>query len=309
MRPAAEMDGARALFVLTPSESKRLIGKAVAAMPAIRRALETGNILIGHGSTNVYVAEEILGREHVAALFDRDVYMSGVTVRGTLCNTLGQEKPPLLLLRRGTVEPPGATMADMLRHFGRDSVFIKGANAIDPEGNAAVFMAHPEGGTIGWSFGMIRARGIQLVVPVGLEKLVPSVSRAVSLCGQQTLDYAQGLKVGLLPLAGGTVVTEIEALRILAGVESWHVASGGCSGSEGAVAVVSEGSRAAVEQAIGLVESVKGEPALTPRKGICATCAPTSPAQPRGYEMPASEKRCLFERRSEEGLPGYLKGR
>ncbi len=53
----------RALFVLTTSESKRLIGKAVARMERVQRAMEKGKILISHGSTNVYVIEEILGKE------------------------------------------------------------------------------------------------------------------------------------------------------------------------------------------------------------------------------------------------------
>ncbi len=299
----------RALFVFTPPESKRLIGKAVAALEEVRRAREESHVLIGHGSTNVYVAEEILGRDRVAQLFPRDAYLSGVTIRGTLCSTLGSEKPPILWLRRGEVTPPAATMAEMLREFGRDSVFVKGANAVDPEGNAAVFMAHPEGGTIGWSIGTILARGIRLVVPVGLEKLVPSVRRAVALCGQQALEYAQGLKVGLMPLAGATVITEIESLRLLAGVESVHVASGGSGGSEGAVALVAEGERAAIEKAVAAVDSVKGEPPLAPRKGICEICAPTSPAEPAGYRMDRSVRRCLHERKLEDELPAYLKHR
>jgi hypothetical protein len=50
-------------------------------------------------------------------------------------------------------------MSELLRDFGRDSVFLKGANAVDPEGNAAAFMAHQEGGTIGWAIGAILRGG------------------------------------------------------------------------------------------------------------------------------------------------------
>jgi len=139
----------RALFVLTPAESKRLIGKAVAEMEEVKRAKEKAKVLIGHGSTTVFVAEEILGKEKFSELMNRNSYLSGVVVRGTLCTILGEEKPPILVLNRGTIEPPAPTMAELLRDFGHDSVFIKGANAVDPQGNAAVFMAHPEGGAIG----------------------------------------------------------------------------------------------------------------------------------------------------------------
>lgn len=299
----------RALFVFTPAESKRLIGKAVARMEEVKRAKEQNKILIGHGSTNVFVAEEILGKEKFSELLNRNSYLSGVILRGILCTTLGEEKPPILVLNRGNIEPPAATMADMLKDFGRDSIFVKGANAVDIEGNAAAFMAHPEGGTIGWAIGTILARGIQLIVPVGLEKLIPSVKRAVTLCGQQTLDHCQGLRVGLIPLSGAKVITEIEALKILTDVECFHVASGGCSGSEGAVTLVGEADEGSMEKAIQLIESIKGEPPLAPRKAICLTCVPSSPAQPKDYKFDGLPPRCPHQGKAEEEIPPYLRNR
>lgn len=299
----------RALFVLTPAESKRLIGKAVANLPEVKRAQKNDHLLIGHGSTNVYVAEEILGKEKIAELFDRNTYLSGVLVKGTLCTTLAREKGPLLLMKQGKLVPPAPTMSDMLCDFGRDAVFIKGASAVDVNNNAAVFMAHPEGGTIGWAIGTILARGLRLIVPVGLEKLVASVEKAVTSCGQLTLDYCQGLKVGMMPLTGARVITEIEALKILAGVESIHVASGGSSGTEGAVVLVAEGSKEVVEAAIRIVESVKGEPSLQPRKGVCEICGVASPAQSADYKTEGLPKRCSYEKMTEAELPDYLKNR
>lgn len=299
----------RALFVLTPAESKRLIGKAVASLTEIKHALKQDKILIGHGSTNVYVAEEIMGPEFAARKTSRDTYLSGLIIRGTLCTTIANEKGPILVLNRGKLEPPAATMSELLRDFGRDSIVIKGASAVDVDGNAGVFMAHPEGGTIGWSIGTILARGIRLIVPVGLEKLVPSIRDAVGMCGQLALDYCQGLKVGMMPLSGAKVVTEIEALKLLAGVDSTHVASGGCGGTEGAVVLVSEGERADVENAIRLIESIKGEPPLRTRKGICAACGVASPAQGKDYKAEGLPPRCGYEKMSEEELPAYLKNR
>lgn len=299
----------RSLFVFTPTESKRLIAKAVAQLAEVKKALQEDRILIGHGSTNVYIAEEILGRERIAELWKRDTYLSGVVLRGTLCTTLGQEKPPLLVLNRGVVESPALTMAEILRDFGRHSLFIKGANAVDPEGNAGVFVAHPEGGTIGWALGNLLARGIRLIVPVGLEKLVPSVKKAVHLCGQQSLDYSQGLRVGMVPLAGATVITEVEALKILSGVEAHHVASGGCSGSEGSVTLVAEGEQDSIAKALQVTASLKGEAPLMPRKAVCMNCTPSSPAQPKGYKFEGPMRRCDFERKSEEELPPYLRNR
>ncbi len=299
----------RALFVLTPSESKSLIAKAVANMPEIKQALKQDKMIISHGSTNVYVAQEILGKDAFAEIISPDLYISGLLTRGTLCTTAGEEKGALLVLNRGNLEPPAPTMAEMLREFGPDGVFIKGANAVDPEGNAAVMVANPEGGTIGWSIGHILARGIHMVVPVGLEKLVPSVKAAVSKCGQMRLDYFQGLRVGLIPLSGARVVTEIEALQILADVKSVQVAAGGTSGSEGSVALVAEGESEAVQKAIEVIESIKGAPPLAPRKGICANCLPRSPAQPKGYQAKSGTTHCPYQGKAEDEIPPYLQKR
>ena len=297
----------RALFVLTPMESKRLIGKAVAGMEEVKKAKKQDHLLIGHGSTNVAIAEEVVGREKVAELFNRDQYLSGITKNGILCTTLGEEKPPILVLNRGVVVPPADTMSEMLRDFGSDSVFVKGANAVDLEGNAGAFVAHPEGGTIGWAIGTILARGIHLIVPVGLEKLVPSVKESVAKCGQMTLDYCQGMRVGMIPLSGAKVVTEIKALRMLAGVESFHVASGGYGDAQGAVTLICEGSDEVVGKAIQIIEGIKGEPPLQVKRGICESCVTASPAQPKDYvRRPVA---CQFQGKAPKDLPPYLRNR
>ena len=93
----------RAVFSLTPWESKRLIGRAVARLPEVQYALEHAQIVIAHGSTNVYVAEEVLGY-----CPERDRYVSGQVINGTLCQTEPAEKPAMLRLVNGKPVPPGA---------------------------------------------------------------------------------------------------------------------------------------------------------------------------------------------------------
>jgi len=78
----------RALFVLTPPESKRFIAKAVARLPEVERARQDGEIAIGHGATNVYVVEEIFGD-----CPDRDRYL--------MFQGLGEEELPAFIRQAG----------------------------------------------------------------------------------------------------------------------------------------------------------------------------------------------------------------
>ena len=73
--------------------------------------------------------------------------------------------------------------------------------------------------------------------------------------------------------------------------------------------MVAEGETEVVEKSIQLIESIKGEPPLMPRKGICEICTPTSPAQPADYSVEGLTDHCKFRGRSEEELPPYLKKR
>ncbi len=295
----------RAIFVFTPPESKRFIAKAVAQMPEVRKAREEGEIVIGHGSTNARVAEEILGE-----CPERDRFLSGQIINGVLCLTQAEEKPPMITIRKGELVPPRPTMEETLENFGADSVFIKGANAVDPEGNVGMFAAHPSAGTIGWAFGILSARGSHLIAPVGLEKLIPSVREAARLAGQDGWYYSAGARIGMLPVMNATAVTEVAAFRILFGLDAVHMGGGGVGGSEGAVVVAAEGEKGDLDRAIALIESIKGEAPLRTKKSICANCLPTTPSVLLSPEAQFAEKEsrhCMFQGKKEEDLPPSLR--
>jgi hypothetical protein len=300
----------RALFVLNPYESRRFIAKAVAQLPEVKKAKEEGEIVIAHGSTNVYVAEEILGRNP----YPPDRFLSGLVVNQILCTTQMEEKPPMVMIRKGELILPELTMEETLKNFDSESVFIKGANAVDAEGNAGIFVAHPSGGTMGYAYSILSARGCHIIAPVGLEKLVPSVKRAARHCGQDTLYYCQGLRIGMIPMMNAKVITEVESFRILLGLEAIHIGGGGVNGSEGSVVLVAEGGKDELDKAIELVESIKGEPPLHPKKSLCMTCPPpprgSGPRVPRLDPMTGKEiKHCLHHGKKEEELPPYLQRR
>jgi len=164
------------ILVLTPSESKRLIAKAVVALPHVQRAFAEGWVIIANGTTTAYVAEELLGIS-----VDKFTYAAGYIGNGRLSVTPPEVRQSPLVIYKGQVVD---TMAkEAVRSFGADDVFIKGANAVDPEGHVGILMANELGGTIAMALGTILARGAHLIVPVGLEKMVPSVPAVVRKCG------------------------------------------------------------------------------------------------------------------------------
>ena len=249
---------AAAMVVLNPSESRRLLGRATAALPEVRRAMQHGTIIIARGITNAYVTEELLG--------ERVEPKAGLTV-GMVCGgvTTGNAGPPATthhVIRDGHIVE-GADSREEILTFGPNDVFIKGANAIDMEGHAGVLTSSLVGGTIGMAWPVVTSRGSHLIMPVGLEKLVPSVIDAANHSGIHYFKWTLGLPTRLTPVVICKVITEIQALGILAGVKATHIASGGVGGSEGAVVLSIEGEEARVEQAFALVKSIKGEPPVT----------------------------------------------
>ncbi|MBO8126995.1 MAG: hypothetical protein H0Z38_07145 [Firmicutes bacterium] len=238
-----------ALVVLRPWESKRLIGKAVAQLPQVKKAMEQGYILIAGGTTNGFVAEELTGRK-----IDKANYTIGKIDGGELTNNSVETAVKPIVLKDG--QPIKATFPEVLPKLGARDVFIKGANAIDTDGVAGILVSSPTGGTIGQAWGRLVAAGVNLIIPVGLEKLVPSVTLAASYCGQDRFAYSTGRTCGLAPVTGGLIITELEALDILFDVDAVHVASGGLGDSQGSVVISFSGEEEKVKAAF---DFIKGE--------------------------------------------------
>jgi hypothetical protein len=283
---------AAALVVLNPSESRRLLAKATVALPEVQRAFKEGMIIIARGITNAYVTEELLGIrvEPKAGL------TAGMVCRGITNANSGPPATTHHVIRQGRVVE-GADSRQEILDFGPDDVFIKGANAIDPEGNAGIFVSSPVGGTIGMAWPVVTPRGAHLIMPVGLEKLVPSVVEAAKRTGIYHYKWTMGLPVRLVPVVLGSVLTEVQALAVLAGVQATHVGSGGVGGSEGAVVLSIEGEESRVERAFELVKSIKGEPPVMLPETLCITSA-----EEHGYDPMAQ----LSKLTGAAGLRGLL---
>ncbi len=232
-------------ITLTPKESKRIIAMGVKKLPVIQQALKNGIILVTLGTTNAYVAEELTGRK-----IDHSRYAAGY-IDGTTTVVPQDKRLPMIALKKG--KEVGADT--IINEMTAQDVVIKGANALDPQGVAGVMLANPVGGTTGSLLGTIVAKGINLVIPVGIEKSIPypvtEISRRI---GIQRCTKATGLPVGMMPLFG-TVITEVEALKLLGAGDVFPIGAGGIDGGEGSVTLCVTGDRA--DEIFELVQKVK----------------------------------------------------
>lgn len=255
----------RALFVLTPSEGKRLIARGVKELPEVQEALHSGKLIIAGGTTNAFIAEELTGMK-----IEPERYTAGIVTKGRLCVTPSEQRiSPVVIIKGEVVE---AGWEEVLDDYGPGDVFIKGANAIDASGIAGVFAASPSAGTIGRVLGTLFARGAHLIIPASLEKMIPSVQDALGKAGTLVFQHSLGVSVGIVPLVGGKVVTEITALETLGQVNAVALGSGGVGGSEGSTTIAVSGREKAVNQIFGLIKEIKGEPPVQGIKRRCADC-------------------------------------
>lgn len=219
---------------LTPPESKKIIALGVKTLPVVQQALKKGIILIALGTTNAYILEELVGRT-----VDRWRYAAGY-IDGTTTIVPDSERLAPVALKNGKE----LNWDDIINEITAKDVVIKGANALDPQGVAGVMLAGQTGGTIGSILGAIISRGVNLIIPVGLEKSIPySVIDISKKIGIQRCSKATGLAVGMMPLPG-KVITEVEAFKLLGADEVFPIGSGGTNGGEGSITLCIIGDKA-----------------------------------------------------------------
>ena len=249
-------DRTHAIVVVLPRESKRLLARAVVQLPEVKRVLESGWFIVSRGVTPSYIVEEVTGEP-----LPKQYCTAGIVTEGRLAATVEEERLGPWVFKNGELSDVPADQA--LAQFTARDVSVKGASAVDMEGNVGVLAANEIGGTVGGIWPTLASRGCHWITPVSLERLIlPSIVEAARATGNFLWDYTMGSSVGLMPVMIADAVTEIQALEILTGVTAVHVASGGVIGSEGAVILALEGDDETVRSAFELVESLKGEEKL-----------------------------------------------
>ncbi len=242
-------------FSLTVAEGKKLIAKGVLAHPPVATAMENGTVIIGSGSTNSYIAREVLK--------DRPFVPTDFLTGRTLPTGRKPEMPlrfteQPVRIRKGEID----RIEDMdaaLAALSAGDVLFKGANAIGADGRTAgILIGHPTSGGIGASIGICVARRVLLIHPVGLEKTVPA--DLVDLAAIAGLpDDATGPTLFVSP---GEVFTECDAIEALfPGLDAFPYAAGGIFGAEGATWILIHGEREQIKALNAFLDTtIRGEP-------------------------------------------------
>lgn len=271
----------KAQIVFTPSESKKLIAKAVVRMPEVKRARNEG-LIVMHPSTSTYfLFEELTGKTP-----ETEVWLSGAIVKKGFCVEWGSY---VQMMNCGYLATPGKfshswiikgnelqperTIDGLCQELSEKDVYVKGCNALDLNGRVGVLIGSMAEGTIGRMVAASKKKGFKILCPIGLEKLIPvSIPMASRHIGSnRTIDYSMGIPCSLMYVPG-TAITELDAFKILAGVEAIPISAGGLDGAEGSIAFLIKGEEEAVRKAIELAEEVKGAQIRTVRNPDCPDC-------------------------------------
>jgi len=248
-------------FLITPAAGKRLIAKSMLFIPAIKKALENKTIVIIAGTTNGYVAEELLGDINQAAQFSRKRFFRGVTMPSrypvTDMGRLSSEDqfPSDVVIINGKWEK-GLTIFDVVDSLKKGDIIIKGANALDIENKqAGIFIGHPKAGTINAVMQAVLGRRVELYLPIGLEKRI--IGNINTIAQKLNSPNTSGLR--MFPVTGN-IITELDAINIITKTNAELVAAGGVCGAEGSCWIAASGNEQQIGQVKSLIQSICEEP-------------------------------------------------
>jgi hypothetical protein len=265
-----------AQIVLTPAESKKLIAKAIVSLESVRQAKNTGIIALHPSSSTYFIVEELTGSKPKTNYW----VCGAVTPRG-MCVEMAMALGIGLTPHEESVNPGDLQgtwvieknqqgceekLSSLLYRMTPSDVYIKGVNALDPEGNVGVLFGLE--GSMGYIVAARKKRNFTIIYPAGLEKLIPlPVKEAAKEARFTRYEAGMGMPVGLYPCPTGITITEIRAIEILSGASAIPIASGGLGGAEGAVTLVLKGKSDKVKKALDFVEQSKG--ARLPNLRLC----------------------------------------
>lgn len=238
---------------LTVSESKRLIAKGISANKEVLERLQNGMVIITLGTTNTYIAEELVGLQAPRGSFVTGrIYPTG---KEDFAKEL--ERCPEIVLVDGKISD--LSYAEALVRMDEKDIVLKGANMLNyAKRQAAVCVGAPDGGTVAKLRKYTDQGKGRWIVPIGLEKETTQDLFEMQRLVNESPCRAKGTV--RLNATQGNVYTEIEAIKEFADIDVFVTAKGGIDGAEGGVSLLLCGTMEEVEKASNVIEQVIGEP-------------------------------------------------
>lgn len=238
---------------LTVSEGKRLIAKGIMAMPSVKEKLEKGMIIVTKGTTNTYIAEELLNKSIEHGSF----VIGHFAPEGQSPVNADKRHMQEVVIKDGKVLD--VTYEEALKMLEPGDIVMKGGNLLNYSmKQAAVCIGAPNGGTTYKLLPYVGEGKAELIIPIGLEKETTAnleILENTLNAGNERLNSVPRLYM----FRTGTVFTEIEAILQFADVKVFPYGVGGISGREGGVSLVMSGSETEVNKVLELVKTIQGE--------------------------------------------------
>ena len=238
---------------LTVSEGKRLIAKGIMAMPSVKEKLEKGMIIVTKGTTNTYIAEELLNKSIEHGSF----VIGHFAPEGQSPVNADKRQMQEVVIKDGKVLD--VTYDEALKMLEPGDIVMKGGNLLNYSmKQAAVCIGAPNGGTTYKILPYVGEGKAELIIPIGLEKETTAnleILENTLNAGNERLNSVPRLYM----FRTGTVFTEIEAILQFADVKVFPYGVGGISGREGGVSLVISGSETEVNKVLELVKTIQGE--------------------------------------------------
>lgn len=253
----------RSQVTLTPNESKRLIAKALIKTKIFNSAFKNGKIVIHPSSTTYFILKELNIK------LPDDIWVCGIiTPDGAFreeksINKSSTSKGPYgfihsWVLQKGVLQKK-KSLKDILEDMGPGDIYIKGANALDFNKVPAVLIGNKYCGTISRVIYYSKKKNFKIIVPIGLEKIIPcSVSEASREAKIRKINFSMGMPCSLLAIRNAYVITEIEAINILSEAHAIPIASGGLCGAEGAITIIIKGNNNQINSINTCIDGIKG---------------------------------------------------
>jgi hypothetical protein len=284
-----------AQVVLTTAESRKLIAQAIRQMKPVRNALQRFKLII---STSLIAPDilEALGYGPIATQ-ERGLYACGMVRAEGLCTTdLARSKCPTILERGAVIEDNEARMKVILS-LGAGDVYIKSPNMLDQNGRVGVLAGAVDCGEVGGIICGLKKQEFSIIAPTLLLKSAPidltSLSEVVDSRtyrrrASSFVQYSCGMPVNLVPLPDRTtVITEIDAIRMVFDLSSKPLAMSGVGTGVDAIALSVEGAEEKVERFWEYICSIKGSLAPPVYPADCQKCPLSkNPTRCGGYLAP-----------------------